>query len=117
MAVLSKKKLQAQRIQQLSIDRHVLSEMHEMLRAHLEQTGKFTAEERATWEREVMVPAFAKGGIIVEPMRAPPAAPTVVAEPKRIISFSDGKVSASTSLGPTVEPTIVNQVAGYCAER
>lgn len=93
MPMLSKKRLQAKQMQQLAVDRHVMGLMHEMLRHHLEATGKFTAEERTIWERDFMVPEMARHGFDVSPVikvPVPPPAPRLLTAP-------------SVITGPTVE--------------
>lgn len=116
MPILSKKKLRAQMLQQYAIDRHVLSEMHELLRKHLEATGKFTAAERTAWERDVMVPALARQGIDVVPRIY------VEAPPKPLLVGIDGGIAGTATKivrsdfqhepkGITVEPTQINPTA------
>jgi hypothetical protein len=113
MATLSKKKQAAQQLQQLAVDRQVLTIMHELLRQHLEATGKFTAEERTIWERDVMCPEMLKYGITVTPaIRVPvPEKPLVHGPgPLRLVETPPVKIISDrhAPTGPTVEPTMVN---------
>ena len=110
--LLSKAKQRAQMLQQYAVDRHVLSQMHELLREHLEATGKFTAVERTAWERDVMVPALARQGFDVTPriyVEAPKA------EQPRLVTLDGGQkalvMPTSKPRGITVEPTLTNPSA------
>lgn len=81
-------------VQQYGVERYVLGVAHELLREHLEATGKFSPEERTAWERDVLAPELAKGGVEITP-KVYTSAPRVIA--------TSGYVAAAPSPAPSVE--------------